>query len=228
MRRRRCFAGSGRASCVIASCLVLCSLFLAIPSAGQGGAVPRTAPQTNPVPALSAAREAMAGSLLQVFVSRLPAGETRLAVVQAGAADEALIGGALAIGAAQAQVPLPGLSGAYELRLLERREAGIAVLARQPLRLTPPSATVAAPASVKPGANIPVRGIGPQGPNDFVTLVPADAPPEVRESYFLPIDNAEATLEAPRAPGSYELRYVMDAPLSRGVVLARQRVEVLR
>ena len=70
--------------------------------------------------------------------------------------------------------------------------------------------------------------MGPQGPNDFVTLVPADASPEVRESYFLPIDNAEAMLEAPRAVGSYELRYVMDAPLTGAVVLARQRVEVVR
>ncbi|MGL4975581.1 MAG: hypothetical protein ACRC56_09815 [Bosea sp. (in: a-proteobacteria)] len=170
----------------------------------------------------------MAGSLLQVFVSRLPAGETRLAVVQAGAADGGLIGGALAVGAAQAQVPLPGLAGAYELRLLERRESGIIVLARQSITLKPPSATVAAPASVKPGASFPARGIGPQGPKDFVTLVPVDAPPEARETYFLSIDNAEAMLEAPRGLGSYELRYVMDAPLSGVVVLARQRVDVAR
>ncbi len=216
-------AGAGLISALV---LVVFNPFLATPSAGQGGAQPRVSPQSMTAPALSAAREAMAGSLLQLFVSRLPSGETRLAVVQAAAADDALIGGALAVGATQAQVPLPGLAGAYELRLLERREAGIVVLVRQPLLLNAAQATVSAPARVKPGASFPARGIGPQGPKDFVTLVPADAAADLRESYFLPIDNAEAALEAPRAPGGYELRYVMDAPLSGTVVLARQRVEV--
>lgn len=170
----------------------------------------------------------MAGSLLQVFVSRLPPGDTRLAVARAGDPADALIAGALVAGAVQAQVPLPGLAGAYELRLLERRDADIVVLASQPLGLKAPLATVAAPARVKPGASFPARGIGPQGPKDFVTLVPVGAPPEARDTYFLPSDNSEATLEAPREAGAYELRYVMDAPLTGAMVLVRQVVEVGR
>jgi Ca-activated chloride channel family protein len=71
-----------------------------------------------------------------------------------------------------------------------------------------------------------VRGIGPNGARDRVVLVPAGVPPEAGGPSFFPHENVEATLDAPDQPGAYELRYVMDAPVSGLRVLATRAVRV--
>ena len=52
--------------------------------------------------------------------------------------------------------------------------------------------------------------------------MPKDAPEEAPGPSFFPAENVEATLDAPDTPGAYELRYVMNAPLAEGRILARQ------
>ena len=57
-------------------------------------------------------------------------------------------------------------------------------------------------------------------------LVKPDAPAEAEGPNFFPAENVESTLEAPAEPGTYELRYVMDAPLTGPRVLARRELVV--
>ncbi len=192
----------------------------AIPASPSAQAQPRrpAAPPAGPV--ISASQRVMAGSMLSVIVSHAPAG-ARLAIARPGSpATSAIlvedIGPRPSI-----TVPVPGVATTYELRLT-RDEAGTPViLLTQPLVATEAQATLAAPARIRREATFPARGIGPNGERDRVVLVPKDAPMDAPGPSFFPAENVEATLDAPDAPGDYELRYVMNAPLAEGRVLAR-------
>jgi len=198
--------------------LVLAALVMAAGAAAQ----PRPAPQTGP--SLSASRSVMAGSVLSVSLLRAPAG-ARVAIARRDdPATSAIV--VVEPKAGQASLPVPGVAGAYELRLAAGRGDAPDILYRQPLATTEPSATLSAPERVRRGASFPARGIGPNGVQDRVVLVSPDAPPEAMGPVFFPIENVEAVLEAPERAGAFELRYVMDAPVSGARVLARRAIVV--
>lgn len=198
--------------------LVLAALIAPAGLASQ----PRPAPQAGP--SLSASRSVMAGSVLSVSLLNAPAG-ARVAIARPGdPATSAIV--VVEPRAGQASLPVPGVAGAYELRLAAGRSDAPDILFRQPLATTEPSATLSAPERVGRGASFPARGIGPNGVQDRVVLVSPDAPPEAIGPVFFPIENVEAVLEAPERAGAYELRYVMDAPVSGVRVLARRAVIV--
>lgn len=175
-------------------------------------------------PAVSASRSVIAGAPLSVFLTNAPAG-ARLAIARPDdPAQTAIV--VIEPKTAVAILPTPGLVGVYELRLTVDRDGALVILLRQPLVTTQATATLAAPARVGRGQNLPIRGIGPNGEQDRVMLVPLDAPLDAEGLHFFPAENAEATLEAPAQPGLYELRYLLNAPLSGRVVLARRPVTV--
>jgi hypothetical protein len=176
-------------------------------------------------PTLSASRSVMAGSMLNVFVSRAPQG-ARLAIARPSDPASVAIVVEHLEARLSATLPVPGETGAYELRLTAEPEGALVILLRQPLVTTPAEATLAGPARVGRGAALPVRGIGPNGGRDRVVIVPRDAALDADGPSFFPAENIEATLEAPDEPGEYELRYVMNAPVSGARVLARRPVTV--
>lgn len=182
-------------------------------------------PRPRAGPALSASRSVMAGSMLNVFVSRAPPG-ARLAIARP--ADEAT--SAIVVEALEsrlsATLTTPGEPGTYELRLTADADGAPVVLLRQPLVTTPPNATLAAPARIGRGKSFPVRGIGPNGGQDRVVLVARGAADDVMGPSFFPAENVEATLEAPDEPREYELRYVMNAPVSGRRILSRMAITV--
>ncbi len=176
-------------------------------------------------PSLSAPRTLMAGAMATVFVSRAPA-NARVAISRPNDPPEAAIV-ASPLGQVPAlSLPAPGAVGSFEWRLLGEADGRPVILLRQPLATTEPAATLAAPARVARGNPLPVRGIGPNGDRDRVVLVRPDAPPEAQGPNFFPAENVESTLEAPAEPGTYELRYVMDAPLTGPRVLAQREIVV--
>lgn len=178
----------------------------------------KTAP--SKAPSLSAARSIMAGAPLSVFLRDTPPG-ARLALARPeDPADRAIV--VLAIRTSVPSLPTPGLAGQYELRLMLDREGQPTVLLRQPLVTSEPGATLAAPDRVGRGRSVPVRGIGPNGERDSVVLVEAEAPADAQGPRFFPAENVEAVLDAPDKPGRYELRYVLDAPVSGLRILARR------
>jgi hypothetical protein len=176
-------------------------------------------------PTLSASQRVMAGSPLSVLTTRAPEG-ARLAIARpADPPATAIV--VVALGTRpSASLPTPGEAGAYELRLTRDQDGAPVILLRQPLVTTPPEATLAAPARIGRGQALPVRGIGPNGERDRVVLVPAGAALDAQGPSFFPQENVEATLDGPDQPGPYELRYVMDAPVSGLRVLATRAVTV--
>lgn len=185
----------------------------------------RQRPATPPAPMLSASRSSMAGAMLSVLVGKAPQSAVIAIARPADPAETALVSVPLGpVGSAS--ITTPGDAGGYELRLL-REEAGKSeILARQPLETTVASATLAAPDRIKAGASFPARGIGPNGNRDRVVVAAPDAPADAAGPSFFPAENVEATLEAPEKPGAYELRYVMNAPLSGQRILARRPLTV--
>lgn len=195
--------------------------------AGSPARAQQPRPQQRPPqgPSLSAPRTLMAGSMATAFVSRAPA-NARLAISRpADPPEAAIVASPLGL-ATVLSLPAPGEVGTFELRLLGESDGKPVILLRQPLATTAPSATLAAPARVARGTPLPVRGIGPNGDRDRVVLTRPGAPPEAQGPNFFPAENVESTLEAPAEPGTYELRYVMDAPLTGPRVLARREVVV--
>ena len=184
----------------------------------------KPAPAAPAAPSLSAPRSLMAGAAITVFASRAPSG-ARLAIARPDDPPERAIAMVMA-GPGALAMPAPGLPGTYELRLLAERDGKPEIVLRQPLATTEASATLAAPERVSPGASFPVRGIGPNGERDRVVIVSPDTPAEAEGPHFFPAENVEATLDAPPTPGPYELRYVMNAPLSGQKILARRPLRV--
>ncbi len=167
----------------------------------------------------------MAGAMLSVLVGKAPPSVLVAIARPADPPDEAFVSVPLRP-SGNAAITTPGEPGSYELRLLRETAGGTEILARQPLALGAPAATLAAPERVTAGASFPVRGIGPNGERDRVSIVPPDSPADAQGASFFPAENVEATLEAPDQPGLYELRYVMDAPVSGPRILARQPLAV--
>lgn len=175
-------------------------------------------------PSFSAARSVMAGAPLGVLLSNAPQG-ARLAIARPDdPADKAIV--VVELKNTVPALPTPGAVDTYELRLTVEKDGAPTVLLRQPLVTTEPSATLAAPERVGRNQGLPVRGIGPNGEQDRVTLVNPDAPTDADGPRFFPAENVEATLEAPDQPGLYELRYVLHAPLAEHQILARRSVRV--
>lgn len=173
---------------------------------------------------LSAARTIMAGAPLGVFLTNAPRG-ARLAIARPDdPPSKAIV--VVELKSTVPALPTPGAVGTYELRLTVEKDGAPAILLRQPLATTEPSATLAAPDRVGRGQGVPVRGIGPNGEQDRVTLVKPDAPADADGPRFFPAENVEATLEAPDQSGVYELRYVLHAPLAEHHILARRPVTV--
>lgn len=196
-------------------------------SAGSPVLAQQPRPQQRPPqgPSLSAPRTLMAGAMATAFISRAPA-NAHLAISRPTDPPEAAIVASPLGQATVLSLPAPGEVGSYEWRLLGEADGKPMILLRQPLITTAPSATLASPARVARGNPLPVRGIGPNGDRDRVVLVKPDASPEAQGPNFFPAENVESTLEAPAEPGTYELRYVMDAPLTGARVLARREVVV--
>jgi hypothetical protein len=201
----------------------LTALFLATClCAGMTGAPAQQRPPASQAgPALSASANTMAGAMLSVLASQAPPASLVAIANPADPPEAAIVSVPLGAGSA-ASITTPGQTGTYELRLLRESEGKSEILARKPLATTPASATLAAPERIKAKASFPARGIGPNGDRDRVVITEPSAPVETEGPSFFPAENVEATLEAPEKSGTYELRYVMNAPLSGQRILAKR------
>lgn len=125
-------------------------------------------------------------------------------------------------GNSEGRLKLPGTPGLYEVRYVLDKDR--MVMARQVIEALEAEVTVTGPAEVRAGDQLPVSWTGTVAGDDFIALVPADAEARQVNPHIRPREKAEGKLRAPKAPGLYEIRYV----LSDGKrVLARAPVEVL-
>jgi len=112
--------------------------------------------------------------------------------------------------------------GNYQVRYQSDREKG--VFARLDITVVGVETTLEAPAEVAAGSVIEVKWTGPNGPGDYVTIVPADAAPGTYKKYRYTRQGSPLKLEAPKTPGDYELRYQSDG--FRGKVFASRPIRI--
>ena len=119
-------------------------------------------------------------------------------------------------------IRVPDAPGDYLVRYHLANSYG--VIGSAPLRVDAATASLTAPASVPGGSVFEVRWKGPGNTSDFITLVaPTAAPKQFGASNGYTQRGNPARLEAPRAAGEYELRYVTG---QSNLVLAKTRVRV--
>jgi Ca-activated chloride channel family protein len=104
----------------------------------------------------------------------------------------------------------PSQPGAYEIRYQNDNDP-TQVLARAPVTVGPAiPVTLDAPDSADAGGQIQVRWTGPDGPQDYLTIVPKGAPEGDYGPYTYTADGSPLTLDVPSDPGAYEIRYQSD------------------
>lgn len=98
--------------------------------------------------------------------------------------------------------------GEYAVRYQSEREE--AIYAAVPIKVGPPEVTLEAPDAVPAGKPFEVKWSGPGLSQDWITIVAPSAGPADYASYKYLFSDAPVTLDAPKEPGTYELRYVSD------------------
>ena len=121
-----------------------------------------------------------------------------------------------------ARLKVPEDAGDYEIRYLTGQK--YYTLARHPFSITGVAASIEGPASVTEGATFEVRFEGTGNPQDFITIVPADAPEGDYGRYSYTRDKASIQLTAPGTAGAYEIRYLT---AQKYRTLASQPIEVV-
>lgn len=106
------------------------------------------------------------------------------------------------------QLVAPLKAGAYQLWYVAGAKAK--VKERQAITVTPYKVTLEAPDTVAPGAPFQVTWTGPNGPSDYVTIVPAGSKPGTYTSYAYTSTGNPVTINAPAEPGKYEIWYASD------------------
>jgi Ca-activated chloride channel family protein len=116
----------------------------------------------------------------------------------------------------------PAEPGLYEVRYVLNE--GKRTLASAPVEVTEAEVDLTGPDVVRAGTPVRVAWSVSVHPQDYVTIVPAGAEEGAYEQYIRVRGNLEGDLEAPAAPGLYEIRYV----LKEGArTLARRDLEVV-
>lgn len=99
-------------------------------------------------------------------------------------------------------------AGAYEIWYVVGSDSS--TKARRPITVTPVVITLDAPKSVARNSQFQVTWTGPNGPSDYVTIVPAGSAPGTYTNYAYTASGSPATLTAPDKAGDYEIWYASD------------------
>jgi len=100
----------------------------------------------------------------------------------------------------------PDAPGTYEVRYLTGK--GYLTLAAAEVEVTSVTASLDVPDSVGAGAAISVTWEGPDNRGDYITIVPAGAPPKRYDAYVYTNKGSPLELRAPDDAGPYEIRYL--------------------
>lgn len=120
-----------------------------------------------------------------------------------------------------AKITMPLEPGDYELRFVQNNSK---VIARQPIKVTDISVTLDAPKTAKVGEKFSVGFNGPANRGDWITIVAPEAGARKYGDYFYPRNGSPQTLDAPKEPGTYDIRYVLKGKR----VLVRKSIEITK
>lgn len=106
----------------------------------------------------------------------------------------------------QGSLVAPTEAGQYEIRYVDG--ASETTVLGVTVTISAYAVTLEAPTEVEAGTEFQVTWTGPDGPGDYVTIVPVNAAEGTYESYFDTDQANPGALVAPVNDGSYEIRYV--------------------
>lgn len=98
--------------------------------------------------------------------------------------------------------------GAYEVWYVTGLDPAPQV--RRPITVTPFAITLEAPDRVKAKTDFQIKWTGPDGPSDYITIVPAGSADGTYTVYAYTASGSPITLTAPSGTGNYELWYASD------------------
>ena len=99
-------------------------------------------------------------------------------------------------------------AGAYEIWYVIGNDD--AVQSKRPITVTAMAITLTAPATVARKSTFQVAWTGPNGPQDYITIVPAGSPEGTYQSYAYTQNGSPVTITAPDTAGNYEIWYASD------------------
>ena len=115
--------------------------------------------------------------------------------------------------------------GAYELWYVTAA-GDDSTEASKPITVTPYVVTLDADAQVAKGATFEVEWTGPDGPSDYITIVPAGSAAGTYASYAYTNNGSPVTLTAPTTAGNYEIRYQSDRDDAGDLVFSSRPITV--
>ncbi len=116
---------------------------------------------------------------------------------------------------------MPDSAGEYEIRYVSAQSNS--VLARRMIRVEEVAVSLTLPAEVPVSAQQEIHWTGPDGRNDYITVVTPDTEDRKHGKYTYTRKGNPLVLQMPDQPGLYELRYVSG---QSGSVLGRVPVEI--
>ncbi len=123
------------------------------------------------------------------------------------------------------EVRVPVNAGKYIVRYIAATSVGRAILATAPVTVTNAVASIEAPASVTATEEFELSWTGPNHKNDYVSIAKkGEKDPHKYVSYKW-AKSGNAVMKAPKKPGDYELRYVLQGPQKRKI-LTRKSIKV--
>ncbi|MDR9439402.1 MAG: vWA domain-containing protein [Halomonas sp.] len=190
----------------------------------QAAAEPVAEPEPEPMPAaeLTAPDEAPAGSVIEVAWTGPDDDRDYVTIVEAGAPEGSHTDYTRTRHGSPLTITAPDALGNHEIRYVLQQSGR--TLARQPVTLTPASASVTAPEEAVTGSVIEVDWQGPDNPRDYITIVEAGAPEGSHTDYTRTRHGSPLTITAPDALGNHEIRYVLQ---QSGRTLARQPISLI-
>ncbi len=106
-----------------------------------------------------------------------------------------------------AKITAPDGLGAYEIRYIVGQSKR--TLVAEPITLTATSATITVENTPVPGGKLLISWTGPDNKGDYITIVEVGTPEGKFGPYVSTGRGSPVTLDAPRALGKFELRYVV-------------------
>ncbi|MGH7787805.1 MAG: vWA domain-containing protein [Candidatus Binatia bacterium] len=144
-----------------------------------------------------------------------------ISIDKAGAADRDYGPYAYTKDGSSVVIRVPEDPGDYAIRY--RTGQTYAVVVERPLAIGAVTATLTGPAAVVAGSKFEVTWVGPNNAADYVAIAATGTPDRETLSYAYTKRGSPARLEAPKEPGTYELRYLTG---QSSHVLARTPIDV--
>ncbi|AEC18718.1 hypothetical protein PT7_0178 [Pusillimonas sp. T7-7] len=171
---------------------------------------------------ISAPGQLTAGARFEVSWTAALNNRDWVQIVPAGSPEGKLTNYIRVENALKGQLTAPGKPGLYEVRYVLRQ--GGKTLASAPVEVTAAQQAITGPDLVRADAAVDVSWTTAINSRDMVVIAPAGSPDKTLDGRKRVDSRLKISLKAPKQPGLYEIRYVLDQD---GSVLARHNLEVV-